>query len=46
MSHPLEKVIREADGFLLIGESSKDRFPGFSYAACTRAGKRLYRVDQ
>ncbi len=25
--HPLEKTIREAERFILIGDSSEDRFP-------------------
>lgn len=43
--HPLERVMRDADNFLLIGDSSQDRFPGFSYHAYTRAGRRFYCVD-
>lgn len=43
--HPLETVMRDADGFLLIGESGADRFPAFSYHAYTRAGKRFYCLD-
>jgi len=45
MAHPLEDLIRSADGFLLIGDSSEDRFPGFSYHAYTNAGKRFYCLD-
>jgi hypothetical protein len=45
MAHPLETVIRDADGFVLIGDSSEDRFPGFSYHAYTRLGKRFYCLD-
>jgi len=45
MSHPLEDVIGKADGFLLIGESKADRFPGFSYNQYTKAGKRFYCLD-
>ncbi len=45
MRHPFEHVLREAEGFLLIGDSSKDRFPGYSYDAYTRAGKRFYCLD-
>jgi hypothetical protein len=45
MAHPLEEVIRQADGFLLIGDSSKDRFPAFSYNAYTKRGKRFYCLD-
>lgn len=45
MAHPLEDVIRNADGFLLIGESGKGRFPAYSYHQYTRAGKRFYCLD-
>jgi hypothetical protein len=43
--HALEEVMRQADGFLLVGDSSEDRFPGFSYHAYTRAGRRFYCLD-
>ena len=45
MSHPLEDVIRGASGFLLIGDSSKDRFPGFSFNVYTRRGVHFYCLD-
>ena len=45
MSHPLEDIIRSAEGFLLVGDSSEDRFPAFSYNAYTQAQKRFYCVD-
>lgn len=45
MSHSLERVIREADGFLLIGDSSEDRFPAYSYHAYTTVAKRFYCLD-
>ncbi len=45
MAHPLEEIMRAADGFLLIGESGKDRFPGYSYNAFTQAKKRFYCLD-
>jgi predicted CoA-binding protein len=45
MAHPLEDVIRNADGFLLIGESGKGRFPAYSYHQYTLAGKRFYCLD-
>lgn len=45
MAHPLETLINEADGFLLIGESAKDRFPAFSYNAYQHAQKRFYCLD-
>jgi hypothetical protein len=43
--HPLETVIRGAEGFVLIGDSSEDRFPGFSYHAYTTTGKKFYCLD-
>ncbi len=43
--HPLEKAIRDAEGFVIIGDSSEDRFPGYSYNAYTRIGKRFYCLD-
>lgn len=45
MPHPLETVINEAEGFVLIGESGADHFPGFSYNAYVKAGKRFYCLD-
>ena len=45
MTHPLEHVMQRADGFLLIGESSRGRFPAFSYHAYTTVGKRFYCLD-
>ncbi len=45
MTHPLETVIDQADGFLLIGDSAADRFPGYSFNAFTKAGKRFYCLD-
>lgn len=45
MSELLEEVMRKADGFVVIGDSSDDRFPGFSYNAYTKAGRRFFCVD-
>ncbi|MCB9682556.1 MAG: CoA-binding protein [Alphaproteobacteria bacterium] len=45
MAHPLQDVMAAADGFLVIGESSKGRFPAMSFAAYTAVGKRFYVVD-
>ncbi|MFO0749345.1 MAG: CoA-binding protein [Myxococcota bacterium] len=45
MSHPLEDVIQKSDGFVLIGQSAADRFPGYSYNQYTKAGKRFYCLD-
>ena len=39
--HPLKETIRIAEGFVLIGDSSEERFPGYSYNAYTRIGKRF-----
>ncbi|MFT4979585.1 MAG: hypothetical protein ACI8S6_005497 [Myxococcota bacterium] len=43
--HALEKIMAEADGFLLIGHSGEGRFPGLSYHAYTTAGRRFYCLD-
>lgn len=43
--HALEKVMSEAENFVLIGDSSEDRFPGFSYNAYTRASKPFLCLD-
>lgn len=43
--HPLELVMRDAEGFLLIGDSSSDRFPGYSYHAYTTTGRRFHCLD-
>jgi len=45
MSHPLEEVMRSADGFILIGESKARRFPAYSYHQYTQAGRRFYCLD-
>ena len=45
MSHPLEDVINQSSGFVLIGDSSEGRFPGFSYNAYSVIGKRFYCLD-
>lgn len=37
--------MRTADGFLVVGDSSADRFPGFSYNAYTKAGRRFFCLD-
>lgn len=43
--HPLETVINGTEPLVLIGNSSEDRFPGFSYNAYTHTGKRFYCLD-
>jgi len=43
--HPLATIMQNADGLLLVGDSSADRFPGFSYNAFTRAKRRFYCLD-
>ncbi len=45
MAHPLEDVIRNADGFLLIGDSAAERFPAYSFYSYTEVGKRFYCLD-
>ena len=43
--HPLETVINRPEPLLLIGNSSEGRFPGYSYNAYTRIGKKFYCLD-
>ncbi|MGB5266195.1 MAG: CoA-binding protein [Polyangiales bacterium] len=43
--HPLERVINSPEPLLLIGNSQEDRFPGYSYNAYTRIGKKFYCLD-
>ncbi len=43
--HPLEQVINSPEPLVLIGHSSEDRFPGFSYNAYTTTGKKFYCLD-
>lgn len=43
--HPLAKLLNDADGFLLIGDSANDRFPGYSYNAYSQVGKRFFCLD-
>jgi hypothetical protein len=45
MAHPLEEVIRGADRFVLIGDSSRKRFPAMSYHNYTKVGKPFYCLD-
>ena len=45
MSHPLKDIMSTAEHFLLIGESSKDRFPALSDSAYTTAGRSFYCHD-
>ena len=45
MAHVLEQVINDTDRFVMIGDSSEDRFPAMSYDAYTRAGKPFYCLD-
>ena len=45
MTHPLETIMREADGFVLIGDSSESRFPAQSFHCYTSVGKRFYCLD-
>lgn len=43
--HPLASIINHAEGFVLIGNSSEDRFPAMSYHAYTTAQKKFYCLD-
>lgn len=45
MAHPLEDIIRQADGFIVIGDSSRGRFPAQSFHSYTSVGKRFYCLD-
>ena len=45
MPHPLETIINEASGFLLVGESGAGRFPALSYHAYDLARKTFYCHD-
>lgn len=45
MSVFLENVMRAAERFVLIGDSSEGRFPAMSYHCYTRVGKRFYCLD-
>lgn len=45
MAHPLEDIIRKADGFVVIGDSSEERFPAQSFHSYTSVGKRFYALD-
>jgi hypothetical protein len=43
--HPLETVINAPEPLLLIGNSAENRFPGYSYDAYSRIGKKFYCLD-
>lgn len=43
--HPLADIINHAEGFVLIGNSSEDRFPATSYHAYTTVQKKFYCLD-
>ena len=45
MAHPLQSVLEATDRFVLIGDSSEDRFPAYSYNTYTKAGKPFYCLD-
>ena len=45
MAHPLEEVIRNAEGFVVIGDSSQGRFPAQSFHCYTQVGKKFYCLD-
>jgi hypothetical protein len=37
--------MRNTDGFVLIGDSSEDRFPAMSFHSYTQVGKKFYCLD-
>ncbi len=43
--HPLAQLLQDAAGFVLVGDSSADRFPAYSYASYTRAGVAFHCLD-
>lgn len=43
--HPLERVINSPEPLVLIGNSSENRFPAYSYDAYARIGKKFYCLD-
>jgi hypothetical protein len=45
MAHPLETVIRNAEPFVFIGDSSEGRFPATSYANSVQKDHRVYYYD-
>ena len=45
VAHPLQDVLRSAGRFLLIGDSSQDRFPGLSYNNYARTHVTFYCLD-
>ena len=45
MAHPLEDVMANASGLVLIGDSSNDRFPAFSYNAYAKTRTPFYCLD-
>ncbi|MCO4747572.1 MAG: CoA-binding protein [Proteobacteria bacterium] len=45
MTHPLDDLMRTADGFVVIGNSAQERFPGMSYASYVALGKRFFALD-
>jgi hypothetical protein len=45
MAHPLEDVMRQSEGFVLIGDSSEGRFPAQSFHCYSTAGVRFYCLD-
>ena len=45
MTHPLETVIREAEGLILIGDASEGRFPAMSFHSYTQTEKKFYCLD-
>lgn len=45
MPHPLETLIRNSEPFVVIGDSSEERFPAMSYANAAKKDHRVYYLD-
>lgn len=45
MTHPLEDVMRNAEPFLLIGDSGEGRFPAMSFHNYSKTDTRFYCLD-
>ncbi|MFT7625223.1 MAG: putative CoA-binding protein [Myxococcota bacterium] len=44
-THPLQSVMRDAGTLVLIGDSSQDRFPAYSYHSYTQTGQPFVCLD-
>jgi hypothetical protein len=45
MNEELAQVINNAEGFLLIGDSSSNRFPGMSFHCYSQANRSFHCID-